>query len=192
MKCVKVCRLIITGIIFWMFFPYATEQVFSKEITPIMQSVMQGKTFTKISVNKRTDLSKCELIIKVRENELKAGNKIYLRVTFKNKSSHLVFIPALGGSKHRTIEIKDLQGKIVSPSEKGRERQSFPEMGSYGLREVAPGDEYQFQITISDLYELPVGKYSVAVLQTFLVKNENEDEKKITHVKSNSIKLVIK
>jgi len=141
---------------------------------------------------KAIDLVKCELVIKTPQGEINVGDEIYLQSKFKNKGSSIVFLPVFNSYEHQAIEIKDVKGNIVSVSEKGRERQSFPEMGSYGLREVAPGDEYQFQITISDLYELPVGKYSVAVLQTFLVKNENEDEKKITHVKSNSIKLVIK
>lgn len=71
------------------------------------------------------------------------------------------------------IEIKDENNKIISLTKDAAARKEFPKTGSYYLVCLKPSEKFNFEIDLSELYDLSQGKYTISLNRGGLKKDKS-------------------
>ena len=85
------------------------------------------------------------------------------KITLINDTNQEIYFVTGHRMEDFTVDLRDQEDQVVSLSKKARDRNQLPITGSYQRIRLNPGETHIFELDLSYLYDLAVGKYKLFI-----------------------------
>ena len=104
-----------------------------------------------------------QLSMEQSRRHFRKGEPYEFKITLTNDTKQEMFFVTGHKMEDFIVDVRDQKNQAVSLSKEALDRKALPIMGSYQTIRLNPGETHIFELDLSYLYDLAVGKYKLLI-----------------------------